>query len=170
MIRRFYDRARAAGLALLLLALALLAAYAMGVALDDATAAAGKTTTVAPHGDDNGDGRIDEDESGWDCATMGNRQCGPAPAPVSIALPVDCTGPGGCVVEGLPDECQGARDATVLCVTVATRPPYGWTNPDGSRVDNPDGRAQLRDLTERPGTPEFEAALRALDAEWREHH
>lgn len=28
-------------------------------------------------GDDNGDGFIDEDESGWDCATMGNRICGP---------------------------------------------------------------------------------------------
>jgi hypothetical protein len=28
-------------------------------------------------GDDNADGRIDEDESGWDCATMGNRICGP---------------------------------------------------------------------------------------------
>jgi len=28
-------------------------------------------------GDDNGDGRIDEDESGWDCATMGNLRCGP---------------------------------------------------------------------------------------------
>ncbi|MEP9391146.1 hypothetical protein ABLE94_02655 [Gordonia sp. VNK1] len=32
-------------------------------------------TTVVP-GDDNGDGIIDEDESGWDCATMGNRICG----------------------------------------------------------------------------------------------
>ncbi|QFG13318.1 hypothetical protein SEA_GILGAMESH_126 [Streptomyces phage Gilgamesh] len=28
-------------------------------------------------GDDNGDGIVDEDESGWDCATMGNRVCGP---------------------------------------------------------------------------------------------
>lgn len=27
-------------------------------------------------GDDNGDGIIDEDESGWDCATMGNHVCG----------------------------------------------------------------------------------------------
>ncbi|OAT69432.1 hypothetical protein AWB85_20285 [Mycobacteroides immunogenum] len=27
-------------------------------------------------GDDNGDGVIDEDESGWDCTTMGNRICG----------------------------------------------------------------------------------------------
>jgi hypothetical protein len=32
---------------------------------------------AAPHGievsDDNADGHIDEDESGWDCATMGKR-------------------------------------------------------------------------------------------------
>ncbi|ASR77198.1 hypothetical protein KIV66_gp91 [Mycobacterium phage MyraDee] len=28
-------------------------------------------------GDDNGDGVIMEDESGWDCATMGNLICGP---------------------------------------------------------------------------------------------
>lgn len=27
-------------------------------------------------GDDNSDGRIDEDESGWNCATMGNKICG----------------------------------------------------------------------------------------------
>jgi hypothetical protein len=27
-------------------------------------------------GDDNGDGVIDEDESGWDCASMGNHACG----------------------------------------------------------------------------------------------
>lgn len=27
-------------------------------------------------GDDNGDGFIMEDESGWDCATMGNLICG----------------------------------------------------------------------------------------------
>ncbi|WP_146046415.1 hypothetical protein, partial [Streptomyces cahuitamycinicus] len=28
-------------------------------------------------GDDNRDGIVDEDESGWDCHTMGNRVCGP---------------------------------------------------------------------------------------------
>ena len=27
-------------------------------------------------GDDNGDGWIEEDESGWNCRTMGNRICG----------------------------------------------------------------------------------------------
>lgn len=29
------------------------------------------------YGDDNGDGYVDEDESGWNCATMGNKVCGP---------------------------------------------------------------------------------------------
>ncbi|MFH8465976.1 hypothetical protein [Streptomyces sp. NPDC017991] len=100
-------------------------------------------------GDDNRDGRIDEDESGWDCHTMGNRVCG---API------------------VPTECKGAGVAVGLCVTVASRPAYGWANPDGSRVDNPDGHAQIRDLDEKPGTPGFPSALRALDAEWREHH
>ena len=28
-------------------------------------------------GDDNADGIIEEDESGWDCTTMGNTICGP---------------------------------------------------------------------------------------------
>ncbi|MEU9355081.1 hypothetical protein AB0D65_29805 [Streptomyces griseoloalbus] len=28
-------------------------------------------------GDDNRDGHVDEDESGWDCHRMGNRVCGP---------------------------------------------------------------------------------------------
>ncbi|EKT81858.1 hypothetical protein WSS_A15239 [Rhodococcus opacus M213] len=28
-------------------------------------------------GDDNADGVIDEDESGWSCVAMGNRECGP---------------------------------------------------------------------------------------------
>ncbi|EXU69642.1 hypothetical protein Z951_02770 [Streptomyces sp. PRh5] len=70
----------------------------------------------------------------------------------------------------VPDECKGAGTATDLCVTVTSRPAYGWINPGGSRTENPDGRAQVRDLDETPGTPEFMAALRALDAEWREHH
>ncbi|MGI5337741.1 hypothetical protein ACQEVS_10230 [Streptomyces sp. CA-181903] len=30
-------------------------------------------------GDDNRDGYVDEDESGWDCHTMGNHVCGPRP-------------------------------------------------------------------------------------------
>lgn len=39
----------------------------------------GGTPNVLP-GDDNLDGHIDEDESGWDCATRGNAQCGPTVA------------------------------------------------------------------------------------------
>jgi hypothetical protein len=27
-------------------------------------------------GDDNGDGVVEETETGWDCASMGNRTCG----------------------------------------------------------------------------------------------
>lgn len=34
-------------------------------------------------GDDDRNGVIDEDESGWDCKTMGNRICGPTPAPTN---------------------------------------------------------------------------------------
>ncbi|MCX4677671.1 hypothetical protein OG413_20580 [Streptomyces sp. NBC_01433] len=102
-----------------------------------------------PRGDDNRDGRIDEDESGWNCHTMGNEVCGP---------------------RSVPAECEGAGSAAGLCVTVALRPAYAWTNPDGSHVSIPDGRAQLRDLDETPGTPPFTAALRALDTEWRAHH
>lgn len=88
MIRRALTRARAAAAALLLLALAVLAALAMGAALDKAAADAAERTAVTSYndgwadgqadltGDDNRDGRIDEDESGWDCRTMGNRTCG----------------------------------------------------------------------------------------------
>lgn len=36
----------------------------------------GRWLVTSPNGDDNHDGIIDEDESGWDCATMGNRRCG----------------------------------------------------------------------------------------------
>ncbi|MFB6700256.1 hypothetical protein [Streptomyces rubiginosohelvolus] len=103
--------------------------------------------TVALPGDDNADGRIDEDESGWDCRTMGNRLCG----------------------GDVPPECERAGDSVQLCVTVAARAPYGWTNADGSTVDVPDGRAMIRDLDETPGTAPWADALAALDAEYREH-
>ncbi|WP_435060222.1 hypothetical protein [Streptomyces sp. bgisy060] len=100
-------------------------------------------------GDDNRDGIVSEGESGWGCRVVGN---------------------GGCGVRVVPAECAGAGAAVDLCVTVSGRPPYGWTNPDGSRVDNPDGLTQVRDLDETPGTAAFAAALRSLDAEWRNHH
>jgi hypothetical protein len=35
------------------------------------------TDPDAAPGEDNRDGRIEEDESGWDCHRMGNRACGP---------------------------------------------------------------------------------------------
>lgn len=98
-------------------------------------------------GDDNRDGVVDEDESGWDCHTMGNHLCG----------------------ADVPPERKGAGEALRICVTVASRTAYGWDLPDGGRVDSPGGRAQIRDLEVRPGTPEFAAALEALDAEYREH-
>jgi hypothetical protein len=61
------------------------AALGGGVALSFAAAlhgtahadtVAGYDAYAAEVGDDNADGRIDEDESGWDCWTMGNRHCG----------------------------------------------------------------------------------------------
>ena len=54
--------------------------YGVGWAQEDTIAVpipAPAVVNVAPLvGDDNGDGVIDEDESGWDCRTMGNRVCG----------------------------------------------------------------------------------------------
>lgn len=41
----------------------------------------GVQTPSGSSGDDNGDGRVDEDESGWDCLRMGNLICGPGVAP-----------------------------------------------------------------------------------------
>ncbi|MFF0698389.1 hypothetical protein ACFYU4_37865 [Streptomyces tendae] len=46
------------------------------VNLADSGACEPENLSIAP-GDDNRDGIVDEDESGWDCHTMGNRQCGP---------------------------------------------------------------------------------------------
>ncbi|MFJ4342640.1 hypothetical protein [Streptomyces sp. NPDC088915] len=161
-MRRFLAHVRPFLPTLLLLPALLLATYTTGAALDHAAADATERAVVTAYndgwidgqadltGDDNRDGRIDEDESGWDCRSMGNRQCGP-------------------LVDGLPAACHGTGPAAVLCSTVAGRPPYGWTNPDGSRTDNPDGRALVLELEELPGTPEWTAALRALDAECRAH-
>lgn len=44
-------------------------------------------------GDDNADGVIDEDESGWDCRTMGNLICGPGNAQGVPAGDYGATGP-----------------------------------------------------------------------------
>ncbi|MFG2986170.1 hypothetical protein ACGFYQ_33800 [Streptomyces sp. NPDC048258] len=100
-------------------------------------------------GDDNRDGVIDEDESGWDCARMGNKVCG----------------------ADVPPECEGAGDLLQLCMTVAARPAFGWNGPDGEvEADLPDGRTLLQDLYAKPGDPEFPELLAAYDADWRNHH
>ena len=54
------------------------AAIAAGSAYSDVDSIGYEETSVVQitPGDDNGDGIIDEDESGWDCATMGNHVCG----------------------------------------------------------------------------------------------
>lgn len=77
--------------------------------------------TFAGHlmGDDNNDGVIAEDESGWDCVSMGNRICGPGNA---NGVPAGCFDEGG--------------------VLVAAWPCYVVVNPDGSSdVFTPDDRA-----------------------------
>ncbi|MEU3502621.1 hypothetical protein ABZ726_18285 [Streptomyces hundungensis] len=79
MIRRAWNRTAAIATMLLIVGLVLLAALAMGSALDDSANAVDRNSAHLT-GDDNGDGRIDEDESGWDCRTMGNHVCGPVPA------------------------------------------------------------------------------------------
>ncbi|MET9528175.1 hypothetical protein [Streptomyces coeruleorubidus] len=72
----------AAVLAGLLALLVLAVAAVIGAARSAPHRAPRPAVTVAvadgARGDDNGDGRVDEDESGWDCRTMGNRVCGPA--------------------------------------------------------------------------------------------
>ncbi|MER5301386.1 hypothetical protein ABT039_18190 [Streptomyces lasiicapitis] len=159
-MRKSHTYARPARLAALLAAGLATAALGLVASLSSesgAQRAASSTQTATvhgdgrtgPRGDENRDGRIDEDESGWDCRTTGNRVCGN---------------------RIVPDECKGAGAAVELCVTVVRRPAYDWQNPEGSRVDIPDGRAEVRGLDEKPGTPEFTAALRTLDAEWRAHH
>ncbi|SEE82976.1 hypothetical protein SAMN05216483_6689 [Streptomyces sp. 2131.1] len=99
-------------------------------------------------GDDNRDGRVDEDETGWDCATMGNRECGP----------------------GVPPQCKGEAEYADLCATVAKRPAYAWTDNDGTPHTVAAGRKLLTRIDAVPGTEEFGAALFALDAQWFEHN
>lgn len=54
------------------------AAVAAGSAYAEQNPITYEETSVVQNipGDDNGDGVIDEDESGWDCTTMGNHICG----------------------------------------------------------------------------------------------
>jgi hypothetical protein len=61
-----------------LIGIALVAMAFTGACESHVAGTATTTTHVAPHlkGDDNGDGVIDEDESGWNCHTMGNHECG----------------------------------------------------------------------------------------------
>lgn len=99
-------------------------------------------------GDDNRDGYVDEDESGWDCATMGNRQCGP----------------------GLPSQCKGESEYADLCATVAGRPAYAWTDADGTPHTVAAGRKLLARLDAVPGAEEFAATLFTLDALWAQHN
>ncbi|MFI7415279.1 hypothetical protein ACIBU0_42265 [Streptomyces sp. NPDC049627] len=99
-------------------------------------------------GDDNRDGRVDEDESGWDCATMGNRECG-----------TDTSA-----------QCRGESEFADLCATVAGRPAYAWTDDDGTPHTVAAGRKLLARIDAAPGTEEFAAALWALDALWFEHN
>ncbi|MEV8396685.1 hypothetical protein [Streptomyces niveus] len=54
----------------------LLGAVLTLTAVPDTAPCPAPATTVTV-GADNRDGRIGEDETGWDCATMGNRQCAP---------------------------------------------------------------------------------------------
>ncbi|ASU78500.1 hypothetical protein CDG81_09655 [Actinopolyspora erythraea] len=54
----------------------LLALAGAGCKTEENVPAVPEQTTVLP-GDDNRDGTIQEDESGWDCETDGNQVCGP---------------------------------------------------------------------------------------------
>ncbi|MCD9903194.1 hypothetical protein LUR56_31075 [Streptomyces sp. MT29] len=149
---------------------AALLAVALGLALlglaatigdpADSTPTAPRVVALSP-GDDNRDGRIDEDESGWDCTAMGNRLCAADAAPGGegevIAAPAEC------------DYSDAPMDVYRLCVTVGAQPAYDWTNPDGSKVGIPAGSELIGGLDEEPGTAAWSDALRALHAEYAEH-
>ncbi|GAA2439248.1 hypothetical protein [Streptomyces glaucus] len=99
-------------------------------------------------GDDNRDGIVDEDETGWDCATMGNRQCGP----------------------DVPPQCRGEVEYADLCTTVAKREAYAYTDADGTPHAVPAGRKLIARINAVPGTEEFAAALFAIDTQWAQHN
>lgn len=120
--------------------LALLAS--IGAARSDESAPR-PTVTVA--GDDNRDGVVDEDESGWDCQAMGNRQCG-----------------------SVPPECQGEDEFPDVCAMVAERPAYTWTDARGAAHHVPDGRTLLAGIDLPRGSEAFQIRLFELDAEYVE--
>ncbi len=75
-----YDSVRGAHLRRIILMVTVVIIWVAGFAFIGATQANATPTpdsTSQLSGDDNHDGRIDEDESGWNCATMGNKSCGP---------------------------------------------------------------------------------------------
>lgn len=83
-------------------------------------------------GDDNADGIITEDESGWDCRTMGNRICGPGAVlpDGSLAIPGDYT---AVHPDGSPAWPTGEPGAPPRSTTSITPTP-SWRNPlDGPR-------------------------------------
>lgn len=102
------------------------------------TVAAHVTTTSLP-GDDNRDGIIHEEESGWNCRTMGNHRCGKR-ALLAVRACTDKT-----VMTG-----RGARRHAVrltpvpaslmpACLKLGSRPARTVRNPDGSRYSDPAG-------------------------------
>jgi hypothetical protein len=70
----------------------------------------------------------------------------------------------------VPAECHGEIDFIDVCVTVAERGAYAWTDPDGTPHTVPDGRTLLRRIKAEPGSEEFIAALFALDAAYVAHN
>jgi hypothetical protein len=81
--QRAAARVKAAAVLAGLLALTFLAlAASLTAARSDSAPQRPATVTISGEttGDDNGDGHVDEDESGWDCRAMGNHRCGPAPS------------------------------------------------------------------------------------------
>lgn len=95
-------------------------------------------TTAALIGDDNRDGIIREEESGWKCRTMGNSRCGKRP----VALV--------CIAKKVKDPVTGrpvnaTRVPTNLipaCVTLAAKPGH-WETYQGAKVYVAPGAARV---------------------------
>lgn len=118
------------------------------------------TVTASPAvrlvGDDNRDGRIAEEESGWKCRTMGNSRCGKRP----VALV--------CIAKKVKDPMTGRPvNATRVpphlipaCVTLAAKPGH-WTTYQGAAVYVAPGAARVVECrTQAPGLEELTACLR----------